>query len=441
MKPRVFVASSIEQLSIAYAVQENLEHVAEVTVWDQGVFELSNTTIETLSQRLESTDYGVFVFGPDDVTRICDQSFRTVRENVTLEFGMFVGALGRKRCFIVLPRGVEKLHLPSDLLGLTTANYDSNRQGGNLVAALGPPCNGIRRAIESQQSVKRSRAPAGGSLPIVYLTAPHKNVGRNHETKASLENHGIRVNVPEDLVKQRIGSGALTAVKIRSICIEALESSSAIVVDLDTYGLDSAWEIGYAEGLGRQVFGFSRDQAKIVDHREVNHKLFNESFMHGWDQFLLTDDLDRLAAHCSSKSVHVCGSFSHKEAFDRIRSSNLERKASKLVLPKDLIDLGGSFPKDYPWSARELAIQLLAECDVALVLLPRYGMDTSWQIGYATALGKDIVGWKTEDIAEPVKDGSIWDHWMHCWKEKVTVPSLRELGAVVLGFHSVGALA
>ena len=81
-KPRVFIGSSVEGLNVAYAVQQNLLHDAEVTVWDQGVFELSKTTIETLSKALEENDFAVFVFSPDDLVRIRSMSTLAVRDNV-----------------------------------------------------------------------------------------------------------------------------------------------------------------------------------------------------------------------------------------------------------------------------------------------------------------------------------------------------------------------
>src|SRR5262245_43124174 len=70
MRPRLFIGSSTESLKIAYAAQENLERAAEVTVWNQGVFELSNYTLDSLVKALEATDFGLFVFAPDDVVKM-----------------------------------------------------------------------------------------------------------------------------------------------------------------------------------------------------------------------------------------------------------------------------------------------------------------------------------------------------------------------------------
>jgi len=154
MKPKVFIGSSTEGLNIAYAIQSNLEHTAEVTVWDQGIFEPSKYTLEGILEMLDSTDFGIFVFTPDDVVRLREQEFSAVRDNVLFELGLFIGRLGRERSFVVCPRELKDFRLPSDLLGLTMLQFNPNRKDGNLRAALGPATNEMRKVLSQLGAVQ-----------------------------------------------------------------------------------------------------------------------------------------------------------------------------------------------------------------------------------------------------------------------------------------------
>jgi hypothetical protein len=160
VKPRVFIGSSVEHLDLAYATQEGLEYDAERTAWNQGVFALSRTAMASLIDQLDESDFGVFVLAPDDVTMIRNTSKQTIRDNVVFELGLFVGRLGSDRCYLIVPRGIEDLHLPTDLLGITPATYEPDRQDKNLEAALGPACNRIRKAIQKLGSIKPVTTPA-----------------------------------------------------------------------------------------------------------------------------------------------------------------------------------------------------------------------------------------------------------------------------------------
>jgi predicted nucleotide-binding protein len=147
VRPRAFVGSSKEGLSLAYAIQENLQHDAEVTVWPQGIFAPSKTALASLSDQLQRSDFGVFVFSPDDLLTLRRKAMAAVRDNVVFELGLFAGHLGVPRVFFVVPQGTKKSRIPTDLVGITPGSYDAKREDRNHQAALGPFCNHIRRAL------------------------------------------------------------------------------------------------------------------------------------------------------------------------------------------------------------------------------------------------------------------------------------------------------
>lgn len=148
-KPKVFIGSSSEGLTIAESMQLGLEHQAECTIWSQGVFGLSAGTLDSLVSACKAYDYAILVLTPDDVTMKRGNENNTARDNVLFELGLFMGALGRDRTFMVHCRD-EKLDLPSDLAGVTAATY-GKRTDGNIQAALGPVCTKIKLAMEKQK--------------------------------------------------------------------------------------------------------------------------------------------------------------------------------------------------------------------------------------------------------------------------------------------------
>jgi predicted nucleotide-binding protein len=128
VKPRVFVGSSVESLAVAYAIQENLENDAEVTVWPQGIFELSKTAVESLIRALNRSDFAIFVFAPNDTLKLRQKKHAAVRDNVIFEFGLFIGKLGRSRTFIVVPKDQKDLRIPTDLMALHLGNSTPNEK-------------------------------------------------------------------------------------------------------------------------------------------------------------------------------------------------------------------------------------------------------------------------------------------------------------------------
>lgn len=154
-KPRIFIGSSVESLPIADAINTNLDHEFEVTLWRNG-FDLSTNTVDSLLGKASSVEFAVFIFSPDDVSTIREQESKVVRDNIIFELGLFVGTIGKERCYIVKPRNT-KLHFPTDLLGLTTADYEPNRSDQDLSSALNFACTQIKSAAKKNGLTQRSQ--------------------------------------------------------------------------------------------------------------------------------------------------------------------------------------------------------------------------------------------------------------------------------------------
>jgi hypoxanthine phosphoribosyltransferase len=155
MKPSIFVGSSTEGLSIARAIQLQLDRVAEVTVWADNVFRLSEFAYDAVDRQLSQSQFGIFVLTADDLVNSRGKQTRAPRDNVLFELGMFAGRLGLRKTLLVHERGVP-LKIPTDLLGITCATYEPH-VSGNVAAALGPTCTLIRSAIEASPQTVRIR--------------------------------------------------------------------------------------------------------------------------------------------------------------------------------------------------------------------------------------------------------------------------------------------
>jgi len=149
MLPTLFVGSSTEALPIAEAAQRAISHVANVTLWTQGVFGLNQTVFEGFINKAKYYDYAVFIFSKDDTINIRGVDKGSVRDNVVFELGFFCAVLGSRRCFFMIPKDNSEFRIPSDLRGLMFASYDIDSYPGNIDAAIGSGCSEIIREIRS----------------------------------------------------------------------------------------------------------------------------------------------------------------------------------------------------------------------------------------------------------------------------------------------------
>lgn len=143
MRPSVFIGSSSEGLPIANTLAKALRSHALVRVWNDA-FRLGDTFIEALLRELKRTDFAVLVATRDDTLTSRGRSHSAPRDNVVFEAGLFIGAIGRSRAFVLYDASID-LRLPSDLSGVTCLTFDGSNR--NLLHAVTPSANRIAAAM------------------------------------------------------------------------------------------------------------------------------------------------------------------------------------------------------------------------------------------------------------------------------------------------------
>lgn len=153
-KPRIFLGSSGKQAKLLQALTRGLEDVAHVEPWTTS-FNPGTTTLERLLELAHEVDFAAFVFARDDWTSTnvaasppSEAGQASPRDNVVFEAGLFGGALGMRRCFILHANGAK---LPSDLLGFTCIRYGDAASAAEMRAIN----QKLRAAIESSGRVAR----------------------------------------------------------------------------------------------------------------------------------------------------------------------------------------------------------------------------------------------------------------------------------------------
>src|SRR6185437_21561 len=151
---RIFLGSPGKQEKWLQALTRGLSDIARVEPWTTS-FNPGTSTLERLLELTQEVDFAAFVFAHDDWTTSPPAASSqpssgqaSPRDNVVFEAGLFGGALGMRRTFILHARGAK---LPTDLLGMTAVRYPEALTAADMRTVN----QKLRKAIEEEGRLTR----------------------------------------------------------------------------------------------------------------------------------------------------------------------------------------------------------------------------------------------------------------------------------------------
>jgi hypothetical protein len=150
-KSKIFIASSSRTQLLAEKLRDELAtDYCEARLWkDESNGKPSETIIEMLEGVAAKYDFAIIVLARDDVIINEAGDALKARDNCVFEAGLFMAALGRKRCFLV--NSVEQRELPSDLAGIILLPFTEPtnlRDRGECARAIAEVAGKIKDAVQ-----------------------------------------------------------------------------------------------------------------------------------------------------------------------------------------------------------------------------------------------------------------------------------------------------
>jgi hypothetical protein len=192
-KSKIFIASSSRTLVLAEKLRHELDtEYSHAKLWnEESRTQVGATIIEWLEDAQKQYDFAVVLLSKDDVLTSRDHQTLKARDNCVFEAGLFMSAIGRKRCFLV--NSVHGKDLPSDLAGIISIPF---KEPSDL--QIRSACEAAIIPVASQ--LKDIMQVAGPRSPKITITSPRDVLEggqpRNGATIYSVE--GTLTYLPSD---------------------------------------------------------------------------------------------------------------------------------------------------------------------------------------------------------------------------------------------------
>ena len=224
-KINVFIGGSSEALNVAKKVSEILTESGRfnVVIWNKDTFTYNESFLSSLIKASLIYDFGIFVASSDDLALIRKNIDTIPRDNVIFEYGLFLGALGNKKTFLLQE---DSCKLPTDLLGYTTPRYKSKfkpKEWTDLVDSIADEMN--KQFLRSEIQVLPST-----SLAIGYFNSFISKVSKHifesdgsilNKSKLDHQDVSIEVRIPNEL-SDNVGAKAFVHYKEESLQIDEI---------------------------------------------------------------------------------------------------------------------------------------------------------------------------------------------------------------------------